>query len=133
MFGRDKKASVGSTAAKGILFDSEMRAAALRALPPLTRLGFGILKSLARQRAHRRWNQANETLAATIALLNEYAPQIAEELGLIEPPKRRRAPKLIAVAVAGGAAYYLLEPSHGAEHRRQLQQLVSRGGQTASG
>ncbi len=64
---------------------------------------------------------AARTVGETVVLLVTYGPELAEALGLVEPPKRRRTGRAVVVGVAIGAgAVYLSAP----ERRRQLQQLL---------
>lgn len=61
------------------------------------------------------------TVGETVVLLVTYGPEVAEALGLIEPPKRRRTGRVVVVGIVIGAgAVYLSAP----ERRRRLEQLL---------
>ena len=119
---RRTKPRLGPTAATGVLFDPEIRRAAAHAAPPVARLGFGVGRRLARRRAQRRWDQTAGAIQTLATVLTTFGPQLAQELGLIEPPRRRPvAPVLAGGAVLGAGALYLAD----GKHRRQLAALVT--------
>jgi hypothetical protein len=122
MFVSNRKSGLGRTAAGGLLFDPEIRRAAAHAAPPLARLGLGVGKRMARKRAELRFQQAGRTLTTLGALVSSYGPQIAQQLGLVEPPKRRRvAPAVATAAVVGAGAIYLAQQP---QQRRKLTRLI---------
>lgn len=122
MLGRKRKPGIGGTAASGLLLDPEIRSAAAHAAQPVARLGVGVGKRFARRRARRRWEQTSETLAALGTLLTTFGPRLAQELGLIETPKRRPiAPVLVTGAALGAGALYLAD----GDHRHKVGQLIA--------
>ena len=127
MFPHRRKDSVGSVAARGLLFDRQIRRAAIQSAAPLARLSFGVSRRMARRRAQRRWDQIAPTINALTSLAATFGPHLAEQFGIVEPPRRtsRVAPKLAIGALVGAGAFYLLEPQHGPEHRRQVQRLIA--------
>lgn len=131
---RNSRATIALDTAKAITHDPQLRSAAAQAAPPLARIGAGVGRRLARRRAQRRVRQLNDAITTARALIATYGPLAVEQLqqiGVVEPPPKPRrtrrllAPRFVAGALAGAGAMYLLEPSHGHEHRRQLQKLVS--------
>ena len=94
--------------------------------PPAAKAGSRVGKPFLKRRARRRVEQldrASRTLGEALAV---YAPRLAYDLGLAEPPKpKRTAPRLAAGVAIGASAMYLLEPGHGKEHRDKVAQLVS--------
>jgi hypothetical protein len=89
-------AGIRSAALSGLVFDSEIRSAALRAAPAVTRLVFAIAKRAARLQA--------------------------EELGLLRRPGRGRhlaAPMLTGAALAAVAGYL-----SDADRRQKVQRLL---------
>lgn len=126
MFASNRRPGIGSTAASGLLFDSEIRHAAAQAAAPVARLGFSVGKRWARRRTRQQMQQATEAITTLATLVAAYGPMLAEQLGLVEPPKpasRRAAPVLIGGSVIAAGAYYLFDPRHGREHRQQFQRL----------
>jgi hypothetical protein len=126
MLSRRSKPSIGATAATGLFTDPLIRRAALEAAPPMAKLGFGVGRRLARRRARRRIAQFSGTVNAIATVLAAYGPLVAQELGLVEPPRRssRVASKLAATAVIAAGAVYLLDPERGPERRQQVHKLV---------
>jgi hypothetical protein len=113
------------TAALGLVDDPKIRGAALDAASPVARLSFNVGKRMAQRRAHQRAEQVRHTVIAISTWIAAYGPQLAQEFGLVEQPKlKRTAPRVIAGAVIGAGAMYLLDPQHRHEHRRQLQRLL---------
>jgi hypothetical protein len=106
---RKSKPSLRAEAAKGLLTDPEIRQAAAEAAPPVAKLSFRIGKRFARRRTRKQLEQLGETINALAATLATYGPALAQQLGVIEPPKRKRRKLLIPIAAggmlaAGGAA-----------------------------
>ena len=129
MFGSKKKQSLGMTAATGLLVDPELRRAALRAAPPAARLGYLLGKRMAGQQARHQLTEARQQLSDAgeafehlATMLTSAGPQLAEQLGLIEPPQRKRslAPALGGVAVVAVAVVLATDPTR----RQKLQRLV---------
>ena len=122
MFTSHRKPGIGGVAASGLLFDSDIRSAAAQAAPPLMRLGFSIGKRAARRKARYRFDEASQTIATIASVLSTLLPQLAEQLGLIEPPKKQRriGPALAGAAIVTVGAVYLSDP----DHRQKVQQLI---------
>jgi hypothetical protein len=99
---RKSKPSLGAEAAKGLLTDPEIRQAAAEAAPPVAKLSFSIGKRFARRRTRRQLEQLGETINALASTLATFGPALAQQLGVIEPPKRKRR-KLLVPILAGGA------------------------------
>lgn len=121
MLSRHSKPSLGRTAATGILVDPDIRRAAAHAAPPVARLGFTIGRRMARQEARHQLEQAEEAFGTLRSLLSTAGPQLAEQLGLVEPPRRRRflpATGLVAVVVI--AAVVGSDP----RQRQKIQRLI---------
>jgi hypothetical protein len=98
MLSAKSKARIGARAAKGLALNEGMRDVALESLPPVAGRRFRPKKRRARRR---------------------------EQLGLLEHPKpKRTTPRVAAGVVLGATAVYFLDPHSGAQHRRQLQDLV---------
>ena len=124
MFSKHKP-GLGGTAALGLVTDRQIRRAAVDAGGPVARLGWGVGSKLARRRANRRAHQISDVTNALSTLLSTYGPALLEQLGLVEPPKRKRTlPRVATGALIGAGAMYLLDPATGAAHRRQVQHLV---------
>ncbi len=101
---RKSKPSLGAEAAKGLIADPEIRAAAAEAAPPMARLSFSIGKRFARRRTRRQLEQLGETINTLASTLATYGPVLAQQIGVIEPPKRKRRRVLVPVAAAGALA-----------------------------
>lgn len=116
------KPSLSRTAATGILVDPDIRRAAAHAAPPVARLGFTIGRRMARQEARRQLEQAEETFSTLRSLLSTAGPQLAEQLGLLEPPRRRRRflPVAGVVALAVAVAVVGSDP----RQRQKIQRLI---------
>lgn len=121
MLGRRNKRSLGRTAATGLLVDPDIRRAAVAAAPPVARLGFTIGRRLARLEAQDRLGQAAETFDTLRALLSTAGPQLAEQLGLIEPPRRSRVGPVLAVTTVVAVSAVVLSD---AERRQKVQRLI---------
>lgn len=132
MFGRKRKQSLGRTAASGMVFDPEIRRAALQAAPPVARLGYTVGKRAVAQQARQQLDEAGEafshltdeagqTFSHLASLLSTTGPLLAEQLGLIEPPRRRRlAPLVGGAAVALVAVVVATDPGR----RQRIQRLI---------
>ncbi len=100
-----KRRGLGRTAAAGLAFDPELRRAAVRAAPPVARLGYILAKRMASQQL----DEATDTFSHLVALLTS------------DPPRRRRLlPAAGAVAVVAVAVVVATDP----DRRRRLQRLV---------
>jgi gas vesicle protein len=105
----------------------------VRRSAPAAKFAFKIGKSMAKRRSRSRMQRLGATarttgdwIAATGELLATYGPQAAQELGLIEAPKRKRtAPRVAAGVVIGAGAVYFFEPERGRAHREKLLSLVA--------
>jgi hypothetical protein len=119
VFGSKKRRGLGRTAATGLVFDPELRRAAVQAAPPVARLGYTLGKRMAGQQLE----EAGEAFGHLAAMLTSAGPQLAELLGLTqpEPPLRRRL-----LPAVGGAAVVALVVVVAADpgRRRRLQRLV---------
>lgn len=133
MFGRKRKQSLGRTAASGVVFDPEIRRAALQAAPPVARLGYTVGKRAVAQQARQQLDEAGEafshltdeagqTFSHLASLLSTTGPQLAEQLGLIEPPRRRRrlGPVVGGAALALVAVVVATDPGR----RQRIQRLI---------
>jgi ferric-dicitrate binding protein FerR (iron transport regulator) len=76
---------------------------------------------MARQEARRQLEQAEEAFDTLRSLLTSAGPQLAEQLGLVEPPRRRRF-----LPVAGLAAVVVIAAVVGSDprQRQKLQRLI---------
>jgi hypothetical protein len=61
------------------------------------------------------------TVGETVVLLAIYGPEVAEALGLIEPPKRRRTGRVLVAGIAIGAGAVYLSA---AQRRRRQEQVA---------
>jgi hypothetical protein len=101
-------------------------------VPPATKVGFSIVKPLAKRRARKqaeRIDEAARTVAVTVATGATYAARVLDSLA---SQKHERTPALLgagavmsAGAVLGASAVYFFEPHAGREHREQVLKLVS--------
>jgi hypothetical protein len=117
--GSKKRPGLGRTAVAGLAFDSEVRRAALKAAPPVARLGYTLGKRVASQ----QFDEAAHTFSHLAALLTSAGPQLAEQLGLTHPaPRRRRrlVPAASGIAVVALAVVVATDQ----DRRRRLQRLV---------
>lgn len=123
-----KTAKAGAKTAQSIVRNPLLRSAVSEAGPPIARLGMKAGKKQLSRKGRRQLEQLGDAMTTVATLASNYAPQAAEmaqELGLVEPPKRKRTtPRLLAGAALGATAMFLFEPKHGSEHRRQVQKLI---------
>src|SRR5947209_1220415 len=119
---RSRKPSVGSAVASGIVFDPEIRRAAAQAAPAVARLGFTVGRRMARQEAQRQLAHAEGAFATLSSMLTTAGPQLAELIGLAEPPRRKRRvlPVLGATAAVAAAVVIATDP----EQRQKIQRLI---------
>lgn len=118
MFGSKKRRGLGRTAATGLVFDPELRRAAVQAAPPVARLGYTLGKRMASQQLEG----AGEAFGHLSALLTSAGPKLAEQIGLVAPPpppRRRLLPAIGGAAVVAVAALVATDPGR----RRRLQRL----------
>lgn len=119
MFGSKKKRGLGRTAATGLVFDPELRRAAVQAAPPVARLGYTLGKRMASQQLE----ETGQAFSHLSDLLTSAGPQLAEQLGLAKPeprPSRRLLPAIGGVALVAVAVVVATDPAR----RRRLQRLV---------
>lgn len=113
------------TAAKHPRLTARLTAKGTKLAMPVGKVGMKAGKPFAKRRIRQRAEQldrASHTLGQALAV---YAPQVAYELGLAQPPRpKRMAPRILVGVVIGASAMYFLEPGHGAEHREKVAQLV---------
>lgn len=130
MLSTKTKAKAGAKTAKAIVEHPLLRTAVTEAAPPVVKLGAKAGKRRLSRKARRQLEQLGDTMGTVAELASNYVPQAAQaaqELGLVEAPKKKRtAPRLLAGAVIGATVMYLFEPEHGREHRRQVQRLLGR-------
>jgi hypothetical protein len=118
VFGSKKRRGLGRTAAAGLVFDPELRRAAVQAAPPVARLGYTLGKRMASQQL----DEATQAFGHLAALLTSAGPRLAEQLGLAEPepPARRRLlPAAGGIAALAVAVVVATDPGR----RRRLQRL----------
>ncbi len=121
MVGTKTKAKVGAKAAKGIIQEPILRGAVSEIAPPMAKLGMTVGK----KRINRKTRKQLEHLSETVGTVASQASDLAQQLGLVEPPKQKSTtPRVVAGAVIGAALMYLLEPGVGGQHRKQLAKLV---------
>jgi len=126
--------SVVSKGTKGVLGIKAGRVAAkhpralisgAKAAAPVGKLSLKASRPLLKRKALRQAEKVGEAARTLGEALVVYGPQAAYELGLAEPPKRKRtAPRLAAGIVIGAGAMYFLEPGVGRQHREKVAQLV---------
>lgn len=116
MFGRNRR----KLTAADFVLDSEIRRAALRAAPPVARLGLTVGKRLAQRETEFRLGQASQTFDTLTAMLTTTGPQLAEQLGLIETPRHRRVvPAALAATGVVVAVILATDP----QQRQRVQRL----------
>ncbi len=122
---RSTKTKLGLKGAKVLARNPAILRTGTRAAAPAGRLGFRLAKPVAKRRARQRGADLSQAAQTAAAYLITYAPQVAQQLGLVEPPRRRRTgPLLVAGVVVGASAVYFLEPANGKAHREQVLKLV---------
>lgn len=144
------KVKIGGRSAKALVEHPALRRATVAVTPPVAKAGLRIGGRRARKRALAQAERLQEvartagdalttygpraaealtTYGPQVAeALTSYGPQAAEALGLIEHPKRRRAPVFLAGALFGGAVALLLEPKGGSARRARVAALASSAG-----
>jgi len=131
MLSTKTKTKAGARTAKAIVEHPLLRTAVAEAGPPIARAGVKVGKQRLSRKSRRQLEQLGSTLGTVASLASTYAPQAAQtaqQLGLVEAPKTKRTgPRLLAGAVLGAVAMFLLEPGHGREHRQQVQRLLGQG------
>jgi hypothetical protein len=118
VLGAKKKRGLGRTAATGLVFDSELRRAAVQAAPPVARLGYTLGKRMASQQLE----EAGEAFGHLASMLTSAGPQLAEQLGLTRqgpPPRCRLLPVVGGAAAMAVAVIVATDPGR----RRRLQRL----------
>jgi hypothetical protein len=79
---------------------------------PVAKAGFKAGKPLVKRRARQRVDQLDHASRAVTQVLAAYAPRVAQELGLAEPPKpKRTAPRVAVGVLIGASAMYVFEHS----------------------
>jgi hypothetical protein len=126
MLSTTTKVKLGAKGARGTARHPGMVRAGVKGGTAMGRMAAKVTVPIAKRRARRRIAGLADTARDIGQTLVTYGPDAAVNLGLIEPPKRKRtAPKVAAGAVLGASAMYFLEPEHGKEHREKVAQLVS--------
>lgn len=129
MFSRKTKTKAGVKAARAIIEEPALRNAVSEVAPPIAKLGWGVTKKRTKRRTRRQLEQLGDTVGTVASLAQSYVPQAAQaaqQLGLVEVPKRKRtAPRVATGVVIGAGLMYLLEPGAGKQHRAQLQGLIA--------
>ena len=78
-----------------------------------------------KRRTRRKAERLGDLLGTTLAT---YGPQAAQQLGLAEPPKKKRtAPRVALGIVIGATAVYFFEPERGAARISGTQTEASFG------
>jgi hypothetical protein len=139
MPGKKTSAKIGATGAMAMVRHPALRRATTRAARPTAKVGWRVGKVVVKRKARQQLDQlgsvagAGASVARTGASVARtgaglwviYGLPAAQELGLIERPKPRRTGRvLVAGIVIGAAAVYFLEPEHGGEHRRRVQEML---------
>jgi len=119
------KGRAGIKAAKIAAKRPQLLLAGTKVAVPATKAGLKASKPLLKRRARQRVEQLDRVSRSLGEALAVHAPRAAYELGLADPPKRKRtAPRVVAGIVIGASAMYFLEPEHGKEHREKVAQVV---------
>jgi hypothetical protein len=125
MLSTSTKLTLGAKGARTLARHPGLLRAGAKGGTGMARLMAKVAVPIAKRRARRRIGGLAETARDIGHTLVTYGPEAAVNLGLVEPPKRKRtAPKVAAGAVLGASAMYFLEPEHGKEHREKVAQLV---------
>lgn len=123
---KNANSSIKVETARGIVTDPKIRTAAAEVAPGVAKLGFKVGKRMAGRRTRKRLRHLEKQINSLVGLLGTYGPPIAQQLGVIERPRRKRlAPRITTGVAIGAGAMYLLEPGGGARHRQQVKQLVA--------
>lgn len=132
MLSTKTKAKAGAKTAKTIAESPLLRSAIGEAAPPIAKLGVKAGKKRISRKTRKQLEQLGDTVGNVASLASNYVPQaaeVAQQLGLVEPPPRKKtAPRVLAGVAIGAALMYLLEPGVGDQHRRQLQKLFGQNG-----
>lgn len=127
MLSTKTKAKVGAKTAKGIIQEPLLRSAVTEIAPPVAKLGVKAGKKRMSRKTRKQFEQLGETVGSVASLAQNYVPQaaeVAQQLGLVEPPKRKSTtPRVLTGVAIGAVLMYLLEPGTGGEHRAQLAKL----------
>ena len=117
---------LGAKAAKNAAKHPEKVRAGLHALAPAVKAGVKAGTPLVKRQTRKRAENIVPTARAWRDVLKVYAPQTAQEFGLVEPcPRKRMAPRVAAGIAIGAGAAYLLDPAQGHERREKLLSLVN--------
>jgi hypothetical protein len=120
------KGIIGTKAAKTAARNPDKVRAGVRAFAPVARAGVKAGKPLVKRQTRKRAESAADTARAWRDVLKVYAPQTAQELGLVENcPRKRTAPRVGAGIAIGAGAAYLLDPTQGQKRREKLLRMVS--------
>jgi hypothetical protein len=97
-----------------------------KAAKPAAKISIAPGKAFAKRGARRGALQVSQTARTVGEVLLIQVPEAAQELGVIERPAgRRTAPRVVAGAVIGAGAMYLLEPGEsGRQHREKVLAMV---------
>jgi hypothetical protein len=116
---------LGVKAAKAAAKNPETVRTGIHAFAPVAKAGLKVGKPLVGRQARKRAETIVPAARAWRDVLKMYAPQTAQELGLVEPCRRKRtAPRVGAGIAIGAGAAYLLDPAQGHERRAKLLKLV---------
>jgi hypothetical protein len=119
------KGKAGLKASKTAAKHPRMVAKGSKLALPVGKAGMKAGKPLAKRRVKQRAEQLDRASRTVGEVLAVYAPQVAYEFGLAQPPKpKRMAPRILVGVVIGATAMYFLEPGHGKEHREKVAQLA---------
>ena len=120
------KRRAGIAATRTVVKRPQLLIAGAKAARPAGEAGLKLLGPVLRWRVRQRVRQLEHASRVLGEVLVVHGPTVAYELGLAEPPKRKRtAPRVGAGVAIGAGAMYFLEPGRGREHREKIAQLVS--------
>jgi hypothetical protein len=132
MLSTKTKAKAGAKTAKTIAENPLLRSAVSEAAPPIAKLGVKAGKKRMSRKTRKQLEQLGDTVGSVATLAQNYVPQaaeVAQQLGLVEPPKRKSStPRVLAGVAIGAALMYLLEPGAGSQRRQQLMKLAGQNG-----